>query len=341
MTGYQEGMFNAQMSGQTAQVLTNMYQNIDRDSKKAKVAQKNISHAIKDYQKFIEAKRKKAEEEANKRDGWSSLIVDGGFLLLGAAVTILTSGVAIPALFTVGSILDGVKVYEDFDKGRTGKETGTNIIKGFMRYAGLSKNTTDSLYNVVSLATGVAGSSSVFKQMAQDGIFITKGAKVTSLFENSKAVITGGADQTLGTGLKADFKVMGSNVKSVVHGNLFKEGLIPHISEDKKVQSALIQDFRTGKIKEVKSVRVQPYVKPLVKAYGKETVKQVVVNHVKDNVITPAIDNTVDKFMDKRSVGSKAIKHYLTNKLKKWTSEDVDGISKVNEEKNGGVIEWN
>ncbi|GBG04468.1 hypothetical protein NR996_01930 [Lactobacillus rodentium] len=63
MTGYQEGMFNAQMSDQTAQVLTNMYQNIDSDSKKAKVAQKNISHAIKDYQKFMEAKRKKLKKQ--------------------------------------------------------------------------------------------------------------------------------------------------------------------------------------------------------------------------------------------------------------------------------------
>ena len=304
MTGYQEGMFNAQMSDQTAQVLTNMYQNIESDSKKAKVAQKNISHAIKDYQKFIEAKRKKAEEEANKRDGWSSLVVDAAFILGGAVVTIASGGTAAPLILTAGSmLLDGFQIVEDFDKATSGKKYGFNFIKDSMVHLGISRENAENVYSILNIAAGAAGSDKAFKGLVKDGFMVGKVDKAAPVLKNTKNWLKRDTSKTILQATKGDFEAMGSNSKMAVSRVFSKE------------------KYELPKVVGKSGSELHEYNHAVAMSrYGHEGIKETIKEGAKQQIIDPIMETNNDN----SSISSKSAKK-TAEKLNDKIVDDIIG----------------
>ena len=325
MTEYQEGMFNAQMSGQTAQVLTNMYQNIDRDSKKAKVAQKNISHAIKDYQKFLEAKRKKAEEEANKRDGWSSLVVDAAFILGGAAVSLFSGGAAIPFVFSIGAtIMDGSQIIEDINKGVTGKKEGSNLVKSFMMSLGMTHQQADVAFTVLSIGTATLSSEKAFKNLAEAGFLKTNPIKATPVFTNTKSLFQDTGVIKRNKSLFNETDLIGQSQKRI-SGNALKNSFITDMDGIKNNVASI---RKVGWYREgfgLSFTGKKGTAKAIVKEYGKEAMKQTEkysLKNLTDQEATTVVNSYYGK--DKTSVNAKLSKRILSKLIGLPTKTRLD-----------------
>ena len=318
-------MFNAQMSDQTAQVLTNMYQNIESDSKKAKVAQKNISHAIKDYQKFIEAKRKKAEEEANKRDGWSSLVVDAAFILGGAAVSLASGGAALPLVFAIGTtVMDGSQIIEDINKGITGKKEGFNYVKSFMMGLGMTHQQADVAFTVLSIGAATAGSEKAFKNLAEAGFLKTNPIKARPLFKNTKNLFQDSGIIRRNKSLFNESDLIKQSQKRI-SSNALKNSFITDMNGIKNNVASI---SKVGWYREgvgLSFTGKAGTAKAIVKEYGKEAMKKTEkysLKNLTDQQAATVVNSYYGK--DKTSVNAKLSKRILSKLIGLPTETRLD-----------------
>ncbi|WP_168350790.1 hypothetical protein, partial [Ligilactobacillus murinus] len=149
-----------------------------------KSAEKKIDQTQKTYQRYLVH----LEEERNKREGKNALMVDGFFMLLGLGITAMTGGVAVPVLMAFGMALDGLNLYEDYTKMKSGKKYGSNPIKWLLMKSGLSRERTEDAYVFLNLAGSVSGSAGAYKSLVKEGQFVSKGIKTKPLLQNSKQV---------------------------------------------------------------------------------------------------------------------------------------------------------
>ena len=70
-------------------------------------------------------------------------------MTLGAGITIMSGGIAIPALLAFGVAFDGLNLYEDYTKMKSGKKYGDNILKWLLMKAGLNRKSTEGVYSLL------------------------------------------------------------------------------------------------------------------------------------------------------------------------------------------------
>ena len=300
-TGYQKGAFAEKINGKTQQVITTLQDNMYRDRNLVKSAEKKIDQTQKTYQRYLVH----LEEERNKREGKNALKVDVFFMLLGLGITVMTGGIAVPALMAFGAVLDGLNLYEDYTKMQSGKKYGDNYLKDLFIGWGLSRDSAEGVYSLLNLAGGVSGSAGAYKSLVKEGQFISKGIKAKPLLQNSKQVcrdltsfknllniaddskVTGSAAKKVIQAFEHDAQAIGDNVKIAKKHKLLLEGIVPKLSES-----------ASGKV--------------IAKTYAKETLKQVTFTGVKDAVVAPAA-NTITSSVVGNDTSS--IEYKITNKF--------------------------
>ncbi len=226
-------------------------------------------------------------------------------MTLGAGITIMSGGIAIPALLAFGVAFDGLNLYEDYTKMKSGKKYGDNILKWLLMKAGLNRKSTEGVYSLLNLAGGVSGSAGAYKSLVKEGQFISKGIKAKPLLQNSKQVcrdltsfknLLNIADDSKVTGSTAkkviqafghDAQAIGNNVKIAKKHKLLLEGIVPKLSES-----------ASGKV--------------IAKKYAKETLKQATFAEIKDAVVAPAA-NTITSSVVGNDTSS--IEYKITNKF--------------------------
>uniref|UniRef100_UPI002430E5AF hypothetical protein n=1 Tax=Parabacteroides goldsteinii TaxID=328812 RepID=UPI002430E5AF len=153
-----------------------------RDRNLVKSAEKKIDQTQKTYQRYLVH----LEEERNKREGKNALKVDVFFMLLGLGITVMTGGIAVPALMAFGAVLDGLNLYEDYTKMQSGKKYGDNYLKDLFIGWGLSRDSAEGVYSLLNLAGGVSGSAGAYKSLVKEGQFISKGIKASNFCRNKR-----------------------------------------------------------------------------------------------------------------------------------------------------------
>ncbi len=299
--GYQKGAFAEKINGKTQQVITTLQDNMYRDRNLVRNAEKKIDQTQKTYQRYLVH----LEEERNKREGKNALIVDGFFMLLGLGITLMSGGIAVPALLAFGVAFDGLNLYEDYTKMTSGKKYGDNILKWILMKAGLNRKSTEGVYSLLNLAGGVSGSAGAYKSLVKEGQFISKGIKAKPLLQNSKQVcrdltsfknllniaddskVTGSAAKKVIQAFGHDAQAIGDNVRVVNKHGLLLEGIVPKLSEG-----------ASGKV--------------IAKKYAKETLKQATFAEIKDAVVAPAA-NTITSSVVGNDTSS--IEYKITNKF--------------------------
>lgn len=299
-TGYQKGAFAEKINDKTQQVITTLQDNMYRDRNLVRSAEKKIDQTQKTYQRYLVH----LEEERNKREGKNALMVDGFFMLLGLGITVMTGGIAVPALMAFGMALDGLNLYEDYTKMTSGKKYGDNIIKWLLMKAGLKRESTEGVYSLLNLAGGISGSAGAYKSLVKEGQFVSKGIKTKPLLQNSKQVWRDSTsvknlfnfadDSKVGSTAKKvvqafenDAHAIGDNVKIAKKHKLLLEGIIPKLSKG-----------ASGKV--------------ITKTYAKETLKQVTFAGVKDVVIAPAASAVTNSVVGN---DTSSIEYKMTNKF--------------------------
>ena len=300
-TDYQKGAFAEKINGKTQQVITTLQDNMYRDRNLVKSAEKKIAQTQKTYQRYLV----QLEEERNKREGKNAFYVDMFFMTLGAGITIMSGGIAVPALLAFGVAFDGLNLYEDYTKMKSGKKYGDNILKWLLMKAGLNRKSTEGVYSLLNLAGGVSGSTGAYKSLVKEGQFISKGIKAKPLLQNSKQVcrdltsfknllniaddskVTGSAAKKVIQAFGHDAQAIGDNVRVVNKHGLLLEGIVPKLSEG-----------ASGKV--------------IAKKYAKETLKQATFAEIKDAVVAPAA-NTITSSVVGNDTSS--IEYKITNKF--------------------------
>ncbi|TGY53169.1 hypothetical protein [Ligilactobacillus murinus] len=300
-TGYQKGAFAEKINGKTQQVITSLQDNMYRDRNLVRSAEKKIDQTQKTYQRYLVH----LEEERNKREGKNALMVDGFFMLLGLGITAMTGGVAVPVLMAFGMALDGLNLYEDYTKMKSGKKYGSNPIKWLLMKSGLSRERTEDAYVFLNLAGSVSGSAGAYKSLVKEGQFVSKGIKTKPLLQNSKQVwrdstsvknlfnfaddskVTGSTAKKVMQAFGHDAHAIGDNVKTAKKHKLLLEGVVPKLSKG-----------ASGKV--------------ITKTYAKETLKQVTFAGVKDVVIAPAASAVTNSVVGN---DTSSIEYKMTNKF--------------------------
>ncbi|NEF94954.1 hypothetical protein [Ligilactobacillus murinus] len=300
-TGYQKGAFAEKINGKTQQVITTLQDNMYRDRNLVRSAEKKIDQTQKTYQRYLVH----LEEERNKREGKNALMVDGFFMLLGLGITAMTGGVAVPVLMAFGMALDGLNLYEDYTKMKSGKKYGSNPIKWLLMKSGLSRERTEDAYVFLNLAGSVSGSAGAYKSLVKEGQFVSKGIKTKPLLQNSKQVwrdstsvknlfnfaddskVTGSTAKKVMQAFERDAHAIGDNVKIAKKHKLLLEGIVPKLSKG-----------ASGKV--------------ITKTYAKETLKQVTFTGVKDVVIAPAASAVTNSVVGN---DTSSIEYKMTNKF--------------------------
>ncbi len=235
-TGYQKGAFAEKISGKTQQVITTLQNNSYRDRDLVKNAEQQLNAAKTTYKHYLE----RLEKEQNMHDGKTELIVDGTFILLGFGITAITGGIAVPALLLFGAVLDGITLYEDYTKMKSGKKYGDNALKWLFMKSGMNREMSENTYALLNLAGSVAGSQGAFKTLAKEGHLVSNGIKTKPLLQNSKQVIKDSMSAKNFLNLfnfTGDSKVIGNTVKEVVSAlNLDRRAIETNIDIANKYQ---------------------------------------------------------------------------------------------------------
>ncbi len=300
-TGYQKGAFEEKINGKTQQVITTLQDNMYRDRNLVKSAEKKIDQTQKTYQRYLVH----LEEERNKREGKNAFYTDLFFMALGVGITIMSGGIAVPALMAFGMALDGLNLYEDYTKMTSGKKYGDNIIKWLLMKTGLKRESTEGVYSLLNLAGAVSGSAGAYKSLVKEGQFVSKGIKTKPLLQNSKQVwrdstsvknlfnfaddskVTGSTAKKVMQAFGNDSHAIGDNVKIAKKHKLLLEGIVPKLSKG-----------ASGKV--------------ITKTYAKETLKQVTFAGVKDVVIAPAASAVTNSVVGN---DTSSIEYKMTNKF--------------------------
>ncbi len=300
-TGYQKGTFAEKINGKTQQVITTLQDNMYRDRNLVKSAEKKIDQTQKTYQRYLVH----LEEERNKREGKNAFYTDLFFMALGVGITIMSGGIAVPALMAFGMALDGLNLYEDYTKMTSGKKYGDNIIKWLLMKTGLKRESTEGVYSLLNLAGAVSGSAGAYKSLVKEGQFVSKGIKTKPLLQNSKQVwrdstsvknlfnfaddskVTGSTAKKVMQAFGNDSHAIGDNVKIAKKHKLLLEGIVPKLSKG-----------ASGKV--------------ITKTYAKETLKQVTFAGVKDVVIAPAASAVTNSVVGN---DTSSIEYKMTNKF--------------------------
>lgn len=299
--GYQKGAFAEKINGKTQQVITTLQDNMYRDRNLVKSAEKKIDQTQKTYQRYLVH----LEEERNKREGKNAFYTDLFFMALGVGITIMSGGIAVPALMAFGMALDGLNLYEDYTKMTSGKKYGDNIIKWLLMKTGLKRESTEGVYSLLNLAGAVSGSAGAYKSLVKEGQFVSKGIKTKPLLQNSKQVwrdstsvknlfnfaddskVTGSTAKKVMQAFGNDSHAIGDNVKIAKKHKLLLEGIVPKLSKG-----------ASGKV--------------ITKTYAKETLKQVTFAGVKDVVIAPAASAVTNSVVGN---DTSSIEYKMTNKF--------------------------
>lgn len=327
MTSYQKGMFNANMPEWEKQVFSNLNHHIFEDRANDKVARQMIRQANKQYQKYRKTV-KKAQIEANKRDGWSSAIVDGTLLAIGVTAGVfLSGGAAVPLmLMVVGNVLPALDVAEDVNKAISGKKHGFNILKSWYKHMGLSNRKTESLYSGTELVTGILGSTSAYKTLVKEGFATGRVAKSTPLLQNIKSfnashITVKNAGRLVHSVVHDGHAVrqVGHAAKTLVKGNWAAARTIPNVVRN-NMSAALHTEVTTPK-----------YDSGILKEIAKVYSNQAAVSWVKSNYVTPVADNITNKVYgdDQESLGYKVTDHVISKKLGKVAQKQISFSSKV------------
>ena len=299
--GYQKGAFAEKINGKTQQVITTLQDNMYRDRNLVRNAEKKIDQTQKTYQRYLVH----LEEERNKREGKNAFYTDLLFMALGVGITIMSGGIAVPALMAFGMALDGLNLYEDYTKMASGKKYGDNLIKDMLIDWGMNRDTAENTYTLLNLVGGVSGSAGAYKSLVKEGQFVSKGIKARPLLQNSKQVwrdstsvknlfnfaddskVTGSTAKKVMQAFERDAHAIGNNVKTAKEHKLLLEGIVPKLSKG-----------ASGKV--------------ITKTYAKETLKQVTFAGVKDVVIAPAASAVTNS-----GVGNdtSSIEYKMTNKF--------------------------
>ena len=300
-TGYQKGTFAEKINGKTQQVITTLQDNMYRDRNLVRSAEKKIDQTQKTYQRYLVH----LEEERNKREGKNAFYTDLFFMALGVGITIMSGGIAVPALMAFGMALDGLNLYEDYTKMTSGKKYGDNIIKWLLMKTGLKRESTEGVYSLLNLAGAVSGSAGAYKSLVKEGQFVSKGIKTKPLLQNSKQVwrdstsvknlfnfaddskVTGSTAKKVMQAFGNDSHAIGDNVKIAKKHKLLLEGIVPKLSKG-----------ASGKV--------------ITKTYAKETLKQVTFAGVKDVVIAPAASAVTNSVVGN---DTSSIEYKMTNKF--------------------------
>ncbi|WP_217962051.1 T7SS effector LXG polymorphic toxin [Ligilactobacillus murinus] len=300
-TGYQKGAFEEKINGKTQQVITTLQDNMYRDRNLVRSAEKKIDQTQKTYQRYLVH----LEEERNKREGKNAFYTDLFFMALGVGITIMSGGIAVPALMAFGMALDGLNLYEDYTKMTSGKKYGDNIIKWLLMKTGLKRESTEGVYSLLNLAGAVSGSAGAYKSLVKEGQFVSKGIKTKPLLQNSKQVwrdstsvknlfnfaddskVTGSTAKKVMQAFGNDSHAIGDNVKIAKKHKLLLEGIVPKLSKG-----------ASGKV--------------ITKTYAKETLKQVTFAGVKDVVIAPAASAVTNSVVGN---DTSSIEYKMTNKF--------------------------
>ena len=300
-TGYQKGAFEEKINGKTQQVITTLQDNMYRDRNLVKSAEKKIDQTQKTYQRYLVH----LEKERNKREGKNAFYTDLFFMALGVGITIMSGGIAVPALMAFGMALDGLNLYEDYTKMTSGKKYGDNIIKWLLMKTGLKRESTEGVYSLLNLAGAVSGSAGAYKSLVKEGQFVSKGIKTKPLLQNSKQVwrdstsvknlfnfaddskVTGSTAKKVMQAFGNDSHAIGDNVKIAKKHKLLLEGIVPKLSKG-----------ASGKV--------------ITKTYAKETLKQVTFAGVKDVVIAPAASAVTNSVVGN---DTSSIEYKMTNKF--------------------------
>ncbi len=300
-TGYQKGAFAEKINGKTQQVITTLQDNMYRDRNLVRSAEKKIDQTQKTYQRYLVH----LEEERNKREGKNAFYTDLFFMALGVGITIMSGGIAVPALMAFGMALDGLNLYEDYTKMTSGKKYGDNIIKWLLMKTGLKRESTEGVYSLLNLAGAVSGSAGAYKSLVKEGQFVSKGIKTKPLLQNSKQVwrdstsvknlfnfaddskVTGSTAKKVMQAFGNDSHAIGDNVKIAKKHKLLLEGIVPKLSKG-----------ASGKV--------------ITKTYAKETLKQVTFAGVKDVVIAPAASAVTNSVVGN---DTSSIEYKMTNKF--------------------------
>ncbi|WEV56411.1 hypothetical protein [Ligilactobacillus acidipiscis] len=176
MESYVSGSFKQQMGVNYTQYL-NGIQNYNAKMAKVTAHNNRAINQVNKQQHVFEKQVKKARVEQNKREGRAQLGMDALFFVVGTAITIATGGTATPFLLLLpGLTFTVADLYEDFDKARTGKNEGDNLVKGGYRIignkAGLSKKQSDSFYSSTEFIAGMAGSGKAYGELAKEGYLV-------------------------------------------------------------------------------------------------------------------------------------------------------------------------
>ena len=300
-TGYQKGAFAEKINGKTQQVITTLQDNMYRDRNLVKSAEKKIDQTQKTYQRYLVH----LEEERNKREGKNAFYTDLLFMALGVGITIMSGGIAVPALMAFGMALDGLNLYEDYTKMASGKKYGDNLIKDMLIDWGMNRDTAENTYTLLNLVGGVSGSAGAYKSLVKEGQFVSKGIKARPLLQNSKQVwrdstsvknlfnfaddskVTGSTAKKVMQAFERDAHAIGNNVKTAKEHKLLLEGIVPKLSKG-----------ASGKV--------------ITKTYAKETLKQVTFAGVKDVVIAPAASAVTNSVVGN---DTSSIEYKMTNKF--------------------------
>ena len=300
-TGYQKGAFAEKINGKTQQVITTLQDNMYRDRNLVRNAEKKIDQTQKTYQRYLVH----LEEERNKREGKNAFYTDLLFTALGVGITIMSGGIAVPALMAFGMALDGLNLYEDYTKMASGKKYGDNLIKDMLIDWGMNRDTAENTYTLLNLVGGVSGSAGAYKSLVKEGQFVSKGIKARPLLQNSKQVwrdstsvknlfnfaddskVTGSTAKKVMQAFERDAHAIGNNVKTAKEHKLLLEGIVPKLSKG-----------ASGKV--------------ITKTYAKETLKQVTFAGVKDVVIAPAASAVTNSVVGN---DTSSIEYKMTNKF--------------------------
>ena len=300
-TGYQKGAFAEKINGKTQQVITTLQDNMYRDRNLVRNAEKKIDQTQKTYQRYLVH----LEEERNKREGKNAFYTDLLFMALGVGITIMSGGIAVPALMAFGMALDGLNLYEDYTKMASGKKYGDNLIKDMLIDWGMNRDTAENTYTLLNLVGGVSGSAGAYKSLVKEGQFVSKGIKARPLLQNSKQVwrdstsvknlfnfaddskVTGSTAKKVMQAFERDAHAIGNNVKTAKEHKLLLEGIVPKLSKG-----------ASGKV--------------ITKTYAKETLKQVTFAGVKDVVIAPAASAVTNSVVGN---DTSSIEYKMTNKF--------------------------